>query len=320
MTWKLELKKMTLAPSHGQTASTTVSTCPTSWIHFVFIRLNSSLHNVFFSLYGQHTGWDICQCIQLLGSWSECGCFIQQTASSISPCALHPTAGLPACQFHPQHPLTNVFTIWPLDVSKLSGFISKCLRCTCPSDVLIPNAILVTPRENLCLLLCHLHLCRLSFPQRRRLWAVQDRSRSLSLNLSFHSCRDCRRDVTPVVFSSTRSNLLAHALRGSGMLTLGTSNPPRSFIRAPCHRISARECELNQTLKLKWATWLTLGLMGQTNVTHQRSAQVVGSPVQGSNGGVEDNGCMFATCRAAWCIRGDRLLNIHSTQIYAWFD
>lgn len=33
--------------------------------------------------------------------------------------------------------------------------------------------------------------------------------------------------------------------------------------------------------------------MGQTNVTHQRSAQVVGSPVQGSNGGVEDNGCML---------------------------
>lgn len=140
----------------------------------------------------------------------------------------------------------RVQTIWLyLQVSKVH----------CPSDVLIPNAILVTPRENLGMLIFATSISAaclfLSAAASEPYKIAHAHSHQRFVNLSFHSCRDCRRDVTPVVFSSTRSNLLAHALRASGMLTLSTSNPPRRFICAPCHRISPRECELNQTLKLK---------------------------------------------------------------------
>lgn len=242
----------------------------------------------FFSFkYGQHMGWDICQCIQLLGSWNESGCFIQQTASSISPCALHPTAGL--------LPVSSILSI-------LLPMYSPSVLWTCP------NYLALSPKHLTCTvpLTCSFPVPSKSHPElatclflnaTRRLWAAQARSRSLSpalckALLSFSPRLLSRRHTSR--FSSTRSNLPAHALP-----LLWNVDPQRFksstlfHLRAVLPHQSTWVWTKPKTLKLKWAIWVTLGLMGQTNVTHQRSAQVVGSPVQGSNGGVEDSGCML---------------------------
>lgn len=181
--------------------------------------------------------YPIIRILEWVWLFHSANCFLHLTLRFASYCRP------PACQFHPQHPFTNIFTICPLDVSKLSGFISKTSNVHRPSDVLIPSAIQVTPRENWPPVFSSMPPAA-SEPHK----LAHAHSRQRFVKLYFHSRRDCYRAVTPVVFPPPAPTCPHTPFHCSGMLTLSASNPPRCFICAPCYRISPRECELNQKL------------------------------------------------------------------------
>lgn len=240
-------------------------------------------------------GWDICQCIQLLGSWNESGCFIQHGMGTAN-WFLHPTLCF-ACCCRPPACQPILLTIH-----------SPSVLWTCPNYLALPpkyltRAVLLryslpllswSQKEPQHLIFATSIFCRLSFFQRRCLWVVPDRSLSpVFCKALLASCWDCYRDITPVVF--------LHPLQPA------RTCPPLRWNVDPQHFKSSTLFHLRAVL-LHQSTWVWTKPnfeIKMSNLTHIRpygankcDSSAVNSGCQvagtGERGGVvEDNGRML---------------------------
>lgn len=156
-------------------------------------------------------------------------------------------------------------------MSILPGFISISSNMHCPSVVFIADALRVTPRKNVSILLLSISIFATYLSPGTLPFICTGLHKLMFTSVLLTSpfiCVETLYHTSHESLLSTRSNLLAHTLHVSGMLTLSPSNQIPNvllffFICVPRNHSSPRECELNQTLKLNEQSESRSGLWGK---------------------------------------------------------